>query len=179
MKFGILFQFTIYCLHKYPPIPGPGVKLSPIQTFLSDLLDLKLLNSGLKCHMICQKKLKKKNFGAQKHSNEPRTNPPSGVLKCREFYLACTGRWGRNKKNRCTEQGTSVSSSKNPRGAEFKHYFYFCAAGWPLTGVFREPVGLHHPDLFTHHHIGLPPIKFRGPRRLGSYWFCAPRLGAP
>ena len=31
MKFGILFQFTIYCLHKYPPLPGPrpGVKLSP------------------------------------------------------------------------------------------------------------------------------------------------------
>ena len=31
--------YKIYCLHKYPPLPGPGVKLSPIQTFLSDLLD--------------------------------------------------------------------------------------------------------------------------------------------
>ena len=84
MKFGILLLFTIYCLHKYPPLPGPGVKLSPIQTFLSDLLDLKLLNSGLKCHMICQKK-SKKNRGATKHSNEPRPNPPSGVSKCEEF----------------------------------------------------------------------------------------------
>ena len=84
MKFGILLLFTIYCLHKYPPLPGPGAKLSPIQTFLSDLLDLKLLNSGLKCHMICQKK-SKKNRGAQNNSNEPRTNPPSGVSKCKEF----------------------------------------------------------------------------------------------
>ena len=84
MKFGILLLFTMYCLHKYPPLPGPGVKLSPIQTFLSDLLDLKLLNSGLKCHMICQKK-SKKNRRAQKHSNEPRPNPPSGVSKCEEF----------------------------------------------------------------------------------------------
>ena len=88
MKFGLLFQFTIYCLHKYPPLPGPGMKLSPIQTFLSDLLDLKLLNSGLKCDIY---DLSKKNRRAQNHSNEPRTNPPSGVSKCREFYLACTG----------------------------------------------------------------------------------------
>ena len=35
--------------------------------------------------------LSKKNRRAQNHSNEPRTNPPSGVSKCREFYLACTG----------------------------------------------------------------------------------------
>ena len=35
--------------------------------------------------------LSKKNRGAQNHSNEPRTNPPSGVSKCMEFYLACTG----------------------------------------------------------------------------------------
>ena len=35
--------------------------------------------------------LSKKNRGAQNHSNEPRTNPPSGVSKCREFYLAWTG----------------------------------------------------------------------------------------
>ena len=35
--------------------------------------------------------LSKKNQGAQNHSNEPRTNPPSGVSKCREFYLAWTG----------------------------------------------------------------------------------------
>ena len=36
-------------------------------------------------------KKNQKNRGAQKHSNEPRTNPPSGVSKYREFYLACTG----------------------------------------------------------------------------------------
>ena len=52
--------------------PGPGVKLSPIQTFLSDLLDLKLLNSGLKCDMICQKKIGGHKITAMSLAQTPR-----------------------------------------------------------------------------------------------------------
>ena len=121
--------------------------------------------------------VKKKSGGTKSQQWASHKPPEWGIKMWGIFWIVV--RWGRNKKIRWTEQGTPVTSSKNPRGAEFKHYFYFYAAGWPLTGVFREPVALHHPDLYTHHYIGLPPIKFRGPRRLGSYWFCAQRLGAP
>jgi hypothetical protein len=48
------------------------VKLSPIQTFLSDLLDLKLLNSGLKCDMICQKKIGGHKITAMSLAQTPR-----------------------------------------------------------------------------------------------------------
>ena len=45
---------------------------SPIQTFLSDLLDLKLLNSGLKCDMICQKKIRGHKITAMSLAQTPR-----------------------------------------------------------------------------------------------------------
>ena len=66
------------------------------------------------------KKKSKKNRGATKHSNEPRTNPPSGVSKCREFYLACDGGVETKKTLDRTRYSTSVTNSKNPRGAEMQ-----------------------------------------------------------
>ena len=83
MKFGILFLFTIYCLHKYPPLPRPGVKLSRIQTFLSDLLDLKSLNSGLKCRMIYPKN----NGGHKNTAMSLAQTPRVGYRNVGNFFL--------------------------------------------------------------------------------------------
>ena len=83
----------MYCLHKYPPLPGPGVKLSPIQTFLSDLLDLKLLNSGLKCYVICQNKIAGHKNTVMSLAQTPRV----GYQNVRNF-LNC-GKVGSKQKN--------------------------------------------------------------------------------